>query len=60
MTVEAAERGPVEVFDLLGRRVATGEAAPGAPLRLDVRAWPAGVYVVRGAAAQAARFVVAR
>lgn len=60
VTIASAERGAVDVFDALGRRVAAGEAAPGAPLRLNVSAWPPGVYVVRSDGAQTARFVVVR
>lgn len=60
VTVEADEATTVDVFDALGRRVATGEVAPRRPLRLDVSAWPAGVYVARDAAGRSARLVVAR
>ena len=59
----AGAAGAVAVFDLLGRRVARVEAAPGQPFRLDVSAWPAGLYVARaltGDGPQTARFVVAR
>ena len=58
LTVDAD--GAVRVFDALGRLVATGTAAPARPLRLDVSAWPAGVYVARTDAGQAVRLVVAR
>jgi hypothetical protein len=56
----------VEVFDLLGRRVATlhdGALAPGAhPFDLDVRALPSGIYFARvqGAGTQATRRFVVR
>ena len=60
VTVEADEATTIGVFDALGRRVATGEAAPGRPLRLGVSAWPAGVYIARDAAGRSARLVVAR
>lgn len=60
VTVEVAEAASVEVLDALGRRVATGEAAAGRPLRLDVSAWPAGVYVARTDAGESVRIVVAR
>ena len=62
-TVEADEASAVEVVDALGRVVASGEAAPGRPLRLDVSAWPAGVYVARSVGTsgpRASRLVVAR
>ena len=58
LTVDAD--GAVRVFDALGRLVAQGDAAPARPLRLDVSAWPAGVYVARTDAGQAVRLVVAR
>ena len=58
LTVDAD--GAVRVFDALGRLVAQGDAAPTRPLRLDVSAWPAGVYVARTDAGQAVRLVVAR
>ena len=58
LTVEAD--GAVRVFDALGRLVVQGSAAPGRPLRLDVSAWPAGLYVARTDAGQAVRLVVAR
>lgn len=60
VTVEAAEATRVDVFDSLGRRVATGEASPGRPLRLGVSGWPVGVYVARDAAGRSVRLVVAR
>ncbi|MEP0548847.1 MAG: spondin domain-containing protein [Rhodothermales bacterium] len=56
----------VEVFDLLGRRVATlhdGVLAPGShPFDLDVRALPSGIYFARvqGAGTQATRRFVVR
>lgn len=64
VTVEVGATGAVEVVDALGRLVASGEAAPGRPLVLDVSAWPAGVYVARASgvdgAVQTARLVVVR
>lgn len=63
VTVEVGEAATVEVVDALGRRVASGEAALGRPLRLDVAAWPPGVYVARTAGEsgrRAVRIVVAR
>ena len=62
VTLNGAD-GAVTVFDLLGRRVTAVEATPGHPVRLDVSAWPAGLYVARVLTAdgpQTARFVVAR
>ncbi len=38
-------QGPVHVFDVLGRLMWTGMSA--GPLRLDIAAWPKGVYLVR-------------
>lgn len=62
VTVEAGTASAVEVSDALGRRVATGDAAPGQPLLLDVSAWPPGVYLARtvGGPLQTVRIVVAR
>ncbi len=68
LRVDEPQRVTAEVFDVLGRRVATlfeGEVAAGAaqPLALDVAALPAGSYVVRvtGAAfAEVRRFTVVR
>lgn len=62
VTVEAGAASAVEVSDALGRRVATGDAAPGQPLLLDVSAWPPGVYLARtvGGPLQTVRIVVAR
>ena len=48
---EGTSEATVEVFDATGRRMAVARAgpAPSGPLtaRLDVAAWPAGVYLVR-------------
>ncbi|MEM8556798.1 MAG: endonuclease [Bacteroidota bacterium] len=61
---EAAEAGVrVEVFDVLGRRVAQVERAPESGLDLDVRGWTPGVYIVRVASETeraVTRFTVAR
>ena len=59
-TVEVGAPARLVVVDALGRLVAQGSAAPGRPLRLDVAAWPAGVYVARTDAGKAVRLVVAR
>ena len=59
----AGATGEVAVFDLLGRRVAQAESAPSQALRLDVSAWPVGLYVARvltDRGPQTTRFVVAR
>lgn len=53
-------RASVEVYNAIGQRVAQIEVVPGASARLDVSAWPAGVYVARSAEARTVRFVVAR
>jgi ELWxxDGT repeat protein len=48
VTVDAPEDAKLEVFDLLGRHVATWNGAPGGgDAVLDVSAWPVGVYAVR-------------
>lgn len=62
----ASQSVRIEVFDLLGRRVATlhdGVLAPGThPFGLDVRALPSGIYFARvqGAGTQATRRFVVR
>ena len=63
VTIESGDQADVEIFDLLGRRMAQVETASGQPIRLDVSAWPTGLYVARVLTAdgpQTARFVVAR
>jgi hypothetical protein len=48
VTIDAPEEAELEVFDLLGRRIATWNGAKGAgEAMLDVSAWPVGVYAVR-------------
>ena len=50
----------VSVADLLGREVLAWDARLGAEARIDVSAWPAGVYVVRVDGRAPVRFTVAR
>jgi hypothetical protein len=63
LRVDGSVPAGLAVYDLLGRLRHRGRAAPGESVRLDVSAWPAGLYLVRAEAAGGGRtrtFIVER